>query len=516
MKKYQKPKRRFEKSGFVSPKTAYYVPLENVTNVDNDDMKTMVDQGRYFSIFAPRQSGKTTFFRMFAKSFETNPHYIFIILNFENCSNYSSQTFYNFVQRILYKKLIKRLTEIKCKDLKAVQAFLNSHELKDSSSFFFLFEELNQIIKKKKIVIFIDEFDGIPLEEIENFLTTLRNLYKEYKEQKNKALYSVGLIGIRNFSKLTIGGVSPFNIADHVELPPFSLKNIHELFDQYTHESNQPFTKEAILEIFEHTQGQPWLVNCLGSIIIHQVKSETTEKVTLDDVEKAIEILLDGDNVHFDNLLQKIQLYKDTFKRIMNETIDFDNNDESISFLSQYGLIKKYKKQAVIANPIYKKRFHKIGSTPSLIKNSVKKKIFICYCHENRQWLDQLLFYLASLKQKNIDFWFDESIQTGENWSASIINAIQTSHMAILIVSQQFLNSNFIQKREIPAIINRQKDGMIIFPILVENCLWNLIDWLKEIQIYPKNNVPLEEFEKNEQKKKFMEIVIEINSLLNE
>jgi hypothetical protein len=32
---YQPPKRRFEKSGFVDPETAYYVPLENVTNHSN-------------------------------------------------------------------------------------------------------------------------------------------------------------------------------------------------------------------------------------------------------------------------------------------------------------------------------------------------------------------------------------------------------------------------------------------------------------------------------------------------
>jgi hypothetical protein len=60
VKKYQKPKRFFEKSGSVDPEASYYIPLENVVNRDNQDIKTMVDRGRYFSIFAPRQSGKTT------------------------------------------------------------------------------------------------------------------------------------------------------------------------------------------------------------------------------------------------------------------------------------------------------------------------------------------------------------------------------------------------------------------------------------------------------------------------
>jgi hypothetical protein len=55
-----------EKSGLVDPSASYYVKLENVTNLDNQDLKTMVDRGRYFSIFAPRQSGKTTFSKAFA------------------------------------------------------------------------------------------------------------------------------------------------------------------------------------------------------------------------------------------------------------------------------------------------------------------------------------------------------------------------------------------------------------------------------------------------------------------
>jgi hypothetical protein len=52
-------------------------------------------------------------------------------------------------------------------------------------------------------------------------------------------------VGIRNISQLVVGGVSPFNIADHVEIPPFTFKNVRDLYLQYTMETNQPFTDEA-------------------------------------------------------------------------------------------------------------------------------------------------------------------------------------------------------------------------------------------------------------------------------
>ena len=70
---YQKPGRTFENSGTVNPRLSYYVPLENVTNTKNQDMKTMVDLGRYFSIFAPRQSGKTTFLKRIRSQLHADP-----------------------------------------------------------------------------------------------------------------------------------------------------------------------------------------------------------------------------------------------------------------------------------------------------------------------------------------------------------------------------------------------------------------------------------------------------------
>lgn len=63
------------------PKMSYHVELENVTNTKRQDIKTLVDLGRYFSIFVPRQSGKTTFFEDFCSGLEKDPGYtVFRIL----------------------------------------------------------------------------------------------------------------------------------------------------------------------------------------------------------------------------------------------------------------------------------------------------------------------------------------------------------------------------------------------------------------------------------------------------
>jgi hypothetical protein len=283
---YRKPKRTFEKSGVVNPEASYYVPLENVVNTDNQDMKTMVDLGRFFSIFAPRQSGKTTFLEEFCSELHQDPTYIAIILCFQDYSNLDITGFYAELELELYEQLMNRLRDIHCEKADTVNRFLESHHLTDHISFRRLFEQLNRIIEFKKIVIFIDEFDGIPVDELENFLTSLRKLYLKYKKVKQKALYSIGLVGIRDIIKLIVGGVSPFNIADQVDLPSFSLKNVRDLYVQYRAETNQPFEEDAVRKIYEETAGQTWLVNRLGTILTVNIKPGTTEPIDEQDVKK--------------------------------------------------------------------------------------------------------------------------------------------------------------------------------------------------------------------------------------
>jgi hypothetical protein len=356
---YQKPKRIFEDSGLVNPEEAYYVPLDNVTNRKKQDIKTMVDRGRYFSIFAPRQSGKTTFFKRICDELHKDRTYIGIILNFQKYEESNKTQFYAQIEKKLYHQLRKRLKEVGCNKSEAVEHFLEGHRLTDHISFGLLFEELNQLIEFKKIVIFIDEFDGIPVSELGNFLTNLRDLYQEYKEVKHKALYSIGLVGIRNITKLIVGGVSPFNIADQVDLPPFSLKNVRDLYAQYTAETNQPFREEAVRKVYDETAGQPWLVNRLGTILTVNVKPQTVESIDEQDVERAIQILLKERNDHFDNLYEKAKLFKETFVEIVFDHVEYDPDDEDQTWLEQYGLVRDIDDHAVVANNIYKTRYVK-------------------------------------------------------------------------------------------------------------------------------------------------------------
>jgi len=376
-KVYRKNLRIFESSATVIPGKAYYVRIENVTNTHRQDIMEMIDQGRYFSIFAPRQSGKTTFLWDTCRLLHNNTSSIAAILNFESYQSLDKKAFYSDIERKLYPQIIERLKEIKCNRCQDVHDFLNDYHLENHLSFQELFIQLNKIIPSKKMVFFIDEFDGIPREELKNFLTSLRSLYLQYKDSTNKILYSVGLIGIRDITQLVVGGVSPFNIADQVDLPPFSLKNVQDLYSQYTEETNQPLTLKAVQKIHAETAGQPWLVNRLGTILTTIIKPGTVDAIDENDVEKAIRLLLLEKNVHFDNLYEKAKLYKEAFIEIVFDNVQYKPNNEEQRWLEQYGLVKKKETKAVVANNIYKRRFTDIFFDEAGINESMQPQAFL-------------------------------------------------------------------------------------------------------------------------------------------
>jgi len=357
MAQYKKPVKFFEDAGVVDPGSAYHIDLDHVVNTKGQDIKTIVDMGRYFSIFAPRQSGKTTFFRDFCSRLEKKPAYIPILLSFQYMKNVDAPVFYTHVQDSLFEQLTNRLAAIKCEQRDAVEAYLRTAELVDHAGTYGFFRTLNRLIQSKKIVIFIDEFDGVPQSELENFLAMLRELYQEYKGRKDKALYSVGLVGIRNITKLIVGGISPFNIADQVKLPPFTLQNVRDLYGQYTTETHQPFTEEAVLKVFEQTAGQPWLVNRLGTILTVDIQPGTVNPITAEDVDKAVDALLYEENSHFDNINEKAKQYKETFVDVVFDGVEYIPGNEEQSLLLTHGLIKADGKKLSVSNPIYKKRF---------------------------------------------------------------------------------------------------------------------------------------------------------------
>jgi len=120
-------------------------------------------------------------------------------------------------------------------------------------------------------------------------------------------------------------------------------------------------------------------------------------------------------------------------------------------------------------------------------------KIFVSYSHADTKHMDRLLVHLAPLKSAaDFEIWTDKQIAGGNAWAPAIDQAISDATLAIFLVTADFLNSDFITRKEVPSLLERrQKEGLRLYPILAKPCAWQAIQWLNEIQIRPTGAKPV-------------------------
>jgi hypothetical protein len=96
-------------------------------------------------------------------------------------------------------------------------------------------------------------------------------------------------------------------------------------------------------------------------------------------------------------------------------------------------------------------------------------KAFISYCHTDKAYLDRLLVHLKPLaKSDAIDAWVDTRLKAGDRWKEAIESALNSASIAILLISADFLASDFIVDNELPPLLAKaQVNGTRILPILV-------------------------------------------------
>ena len=107
-------------------------------------------------------------------------------------------------------------------------------------------------------------------------------------------------------------------------------------------------------------------------------------------------------------------------------------------------------------------------------REEIKNNVFISYCHKDTEFLARLQVHLKSLARIiDVVFWDDTKIDAGDNWRGEIDREISRASVAILIVSADFLASDFIQQNELPPLLKSAHDrGCRIIPIIAKPCLF--------------------------------------------
>ena len=329
------------------------------------DFLERVKQGRYIVIFAPRQTGKTTFFRWALDALAAEGiTYFPIQLNFEEYKNLIPSVFYGELYGNIREEIEKVLRKSGHSPSEALSQFLESTQITDHLSMRRFFTELANVLKDQRIVIIIDEFDGIPQTVVSDFLHSLRRIYLSGVD--SRCPFSLGIVGVKSITQLNYDrSISPFNIQDEFALPNFTLEQVQELLAEYTDAVGQPFTAEVIQVLHRQTAGQPFLVNRFAQILTDELNIPKTECIDMAHFSEAHTRLLRERNVNIQHLITNIRK-NPRFETLLmgivsrDRGVDFNLDNEFISELATYGILAEGADgMCEVVNPIYQYRIMK-------------------------------------------------------------------------------------------------------------------------------------------------------------
>ena len=249
-----------------------------------------VQKSRYFTIWAPRQTGKSTYFRLLADRLEEEGYQVAHV-NFENFKDATLQSFLDE-----FVVCLKYFWHIDFSDKSLQGIFTKISEIQDP-----------------KLVLIIDEVEGINSEFFGSVLHSIRNVYHS---RTRHALKSVILVGVSNIVGVVQDNASPFNIADNLNVPYFTNEETLELLGQHETETGQIFDPSVKEKISDITANQPGLVNGFAAQLIENKANKPL--ITYEDYLEVEDWFLSKSiNKNVANIINKAKKYRPFVERLL-------------------------------------------------------------------------------------------------------------------------------------------------------------------------------------------------------
>ena len=353
--------RFFNTEGPMRPDDHYLIaPL---TRWDMDEVRQMIEQKKYFLLHAPRQTGKTSCLLALMELLNREGRYRAVYANLEPAQAYREQV--DAAMAIIVTEIAdaagvwtgdpapaRLATEVRngTPPGSALRAFLARwSEASD-----------------RPLVLLLDEVDALVGDTL---LSLLRQLRAGYPQRPAAFPQTVILCGVRDLrdyrihassEAAPITGGSAFNIkAESLRLGDFSETEVRALLLEHTVETGQVFTDEALAQVWELTQGQPWLVNALAYRACFKLPAgrNRANPITADLIDAAKEQMIVERVTHLDQLAHKLEepRVRHIIEPMLAGQALGDVPEADIDYLTDLGLLRRGGSGGVIvANPIYR------------------------------------------------------------------------------------------------------------------------------------------------------------------
>lgn len=353
------PMKMFNNAGPSVPGQHYMIdPLKRL---DLEDVEALIEQGRYFVLHAPRQTGKTTSLLALMHHLNAQGRYRALYCNIE-----AAQAARGNVQDGL-DAICNTLAE-------SAVLYLKDHGLQNE--WLALRQRIGFIDWLRSLLAYWAQSDTRPavllLDEVDalvgdTLISLLRQIRAGYAQRPNAFPQTIILCGVRDVRDYRIHtahheiitGGSAFNIkAESLRLGNLSPNETQALWLQHQAETGQTIDPAIFPELWADTEGQPWLVNALGYELTWRIRElrDHSKPITLEHYKTARERLIQSRATHLDQLTDKLREKRvaDIIHALIEgEAVNERFPNDDLQYVEDLGLIVS-RPQIRIANRIYR------------------------------------------------------------------------------------------------------------------------------------------------------------------
>lgn len=321
--------------------------------------RPLIDQGMYFVVHAPRQTGKTTTLNALAQDLTAEGRYVAVRFSCETGEPAGDDYLRAQLDVLAALRLEARLLGLS-------QELLPPDPWPEAPDGFLLRAALTAWAEQcpRPLVVFFDEIDALRGESLRS---TLRQVRDGYLTRPAAFPHSVVLCGLRDVRdyKVAAGGdptrlgtSSPFNVkVESLRIGDFTFDQVRELYGQHTAATGQVFADEAIKRAFCYSQGQPWLTNAIAREVVDKMGVLPPATITAEHIDEAKERLVKARATHLDSLAARLnepRVHYVIAPLLAGELPAADPTyDDDVAYVRDLGLITP-KPPLAIANPIYR------------------------------------------------------------------------------------------------------------------------------------------------------------------
>jgi len=162
-----------------------------------------------------------------------------------------------------------------------------------------------------------------------------------------------------------------------------------------------------------------------------------------------------------------------------------------------------------------------LGTLPVLARqkhasnlNKVRDQVFVSYSPSDKVFLEEIKKHFKPFEDQ-INFWDNNKILPGQNWRAEIKSAISKTKVIILLLSADFLASDFIISDELPSLLKAaENDGAVILTVILKPCLFEVIDELNQYQTMNPSNIPVLKMDAIQREELYVNLVRQTQRIL--